>query len=124
MADEEEEVLKVARWAIWIHANFHAEANASLVAGQPTLTEAQAQLAAVCTQPVVPPPAPDVWVDAVVDEALLTDHHNESDDFVDFDDGGDAPDVFYEQRALLPAAARPAASSGSLTGKLSRSGGP
>jgi hypothetical protein len=31
---DEEEVLKVVRRATWIHANFHAEANASLVAGQ------------------------------------------------------------------------------------------
>jgi hypothetical protein len=51
----------------------------------------------VCAQLVVPPPAPDVWVDAVVDEALLVDDNNKSNDFIDFDDDGDSD----EQRALL-----------------------
>jgi hypothetical protein len=55
----------------------------------------------VCAQLVVPPSAPDVSVDAVVDEALLVDDNNESNDFIDFDDGGDSPDVSDEQRALL-----------------------
>jgi hypothetical protein len=40
-------------------------------------------------------------VDAVIDEALLVDDNNESNNFIDFDDGGDSLDVSNEQRSLL-----------------------